>query len=137
MKFSFKSFWEAYPHEVDMLKRLPTLDMHAQATEDQEIHKRAIDNGSFDAFGNKFLINDMGTKEKFKEVLKKVDKGEKINDQQKQELVTLLHQDQEGHRGYLARQDFNQNTGSAEWHQMWIDIYDKWISWLNRIGTNY
>lgn len=137
MKFSFKAFWEAYPHEVDQLRKLPGMDMHAQATEDQEIHRRAIAKGSFDAFGTKFLINDMHTKEKFKEFLKKTERGEPVNDQEKQELITLLHKDQEGHRGYLARQDFNPNTGSAEWHQMWIGIYEKWISWLNQLGTNY
>lgn len=120
-----------------MLKKLPGLDMHAQAVEDQEIHKRAIAKGSFDAFGTKFLINDMDTKEKFKQFLKKVDGGGRVDSNEKQELITLLHKDQEGHRGYLARQDFNPNTGSAEWHQMWIDIYDKWLSWLNQLDTNY
>jgi hypothetical protein len=113
------------------------MNMHSQATQDQEIHRRAIEKGAFDAFGTKFLINDMGTKERFKEFLKKARKGGKIEDGEKRELIALLHKDQEGHRGYLARQDFNPTTGSAEWHQMWIDTYDKWISWLNQIGTNY
>lgn len=130
MKFSFKAFWEAYPHEIDQLKKLPGMDMYDQAVEDQKIHKRAISNGSFDAAGTKFLIDDMQTKEKFKEFLKQVDRGEPIDDQKRQELINLLQKDKNGHQDYLNRQDFNQITGSAEWHQMWINIYDKWISWL-------
>jgi hypothetical protein len=132
MKFSFKTFIEAYSHEISMMRKLRDMDMHTQATKDQEIHQRAIAKGNFGDTGNKLLSDDMYVKQKFKELLNKSKNGDKIDAREKQDLITLLHKDQEGHRGYLARQDFNPTTGSAEWHQMWIDIYDRWLTWLDQ-----
>jgi hypothetical protein len=130
MNFSFKKFYEEYPHETGAINRLPGLDMHSQAVEDQEIHRRAIAKGSFDAEGNEFLKRDMETKERFKELLKKSKAGEEVSVEEKNELIALLQKDLEGHHGYLSRGDLNPKTGSAEWHKLWIGIYEKWLAWL-------
>jgi hypothetical protein len=138
MNFSFRDFVEqAHSHEIELLKTLPYMDMLAQAQEDIDIHKRAVKKGTFDAYGSKFLVNDIGIKERFKELIKKFRNGDKIDEKDRQELITALTKDQQGHHDYLNRQDFGTNTGSDEWHKMWIGVYDKWISWLHSLGTNY
>jgi hypothetical protein len=138
MNFSFRDFIEqAHSHEIELLNTIPHMDMLAQAQEDIDIHKRAVSKGTFDAYGSKFLINDMGIKERFKELVKKSHAGERIDDKDKQEMIMALTKDQQGHRDYIDRQEFGPDTGSDEWHQMWIGVYDKWISWLNSLGTNY
>ena len=138
MEFSFKDFLEqAYPHEMEMLQRLPGLDMWSQAHEDQKIHKRAVKKGTFDAFGSSHLVNDMELKERFKDFYRRVRKGEPVREAERAELQAGMRKDQDGHRDYLNRQHFHPDTGSDEWHRMWINIYDKWIEWLNTVGTNF
>lgn len=128
---------DAFPHEIALLRRLPKMDMYSQAAEDQAIHDRAIAKGTFDAFGNNFLAKDKQLKQRFQILLQKNRKGERIDPKEKAAVARLIHDDKEGHQSYISHGQFTPDTGSEAWHHAWIDVYDKWLDWLNKMGTNY
>ena len=132
--FSFKTFFEqGHKHELDLLRAIPNMSMYDQAVKDQEIHKKAIGNGSFSNLGNKFLSNDIDVKEIFKKILKQKENNELIDLEEKNNLIKMLKRDRTSHDNYLDDKDFSSHTGSSDWHKMWISIYNKWIDWLENL----
>lgn len=104
--------------------------MASQASEDQAIHQRAVNKGKFGELDNQHLLNNMNVKERFKAALEKVRNGGTIEPKEKRELISLLEKDRASHSHYLNTQNFHPTTGSADWHQAWIQVYDQWLTWL-------
>ena len=96
-----------------------------QAKYDISRHRDSLNDPAWDTSQKQMLANDVPWKQEFidlleKEVLESADIKKAI------ELVEKIKEDQNSHRRYL-------NTKDKQWHQQWIQNYERWLAVLKEI----
>lgn len=112
-----------YAQEQDLLTQLPHMDPVQQAQTDIALHQDAINKGSF-AGHNTELDNDTSWKSKFIDILQ----NKEQNPQVIQQVIAKIKQDIQTHLGRIS----DEKTGSQNWHQTWVNIYQNWIKTLEK-----
>lgn len=123
----FKEFihdQQQFPNEKEILDTLPKLDPVEQIRVDIGLHRKAIDSGNFQAFSDV-----LSTDSKWKDKLIDVFTGRETDPGLIAQMKQLIMRDIESHK---HRQP-NMFTGSNEWHQMWINVYNQWLQKLGEL----
>ena len=111
----------------EILVRLPSMDFEQQAEVDKKLHNMAIGHGTFGP-GSTNLAQDKNIKTNFQRILAGEHDSRLI-----QATIAGLRKDQRGHMAYLTQYPENEKTGDRAWHSTWINVYDKWIAYLEKL----
>lgn len=110
-----------------ILARLPSMNFEQQAEVDKKLHTMAIGHGTF-GLGSADLAQDKGIKTNFQQILAGNHDKRLIR-----ATIAGLREDQQGHMVYLTQYPETERTGDRKWHSTWINVYDKWIAYLQKL----
>ena len=126
---NFRQFLEFSIEGLDadgILAKFPK-DFEQQAELDKKLHNMAIGHGTFGT-GSGALQADKNTKSNFQLILAGNHDKNLIRD-----TIARLRTDQKGHTAYITDYPESERTGDRRWHTTWMNVYDKWIGYLQKL----
>jgi hypothetical protein len=123
----FKRFLE-FSDTQAILDRLPSMDFEQQAELDKKLHNMAVNNNTFGMIGSSKLLSDKGTKTDFERILAGNRDPNLIR-----LTISKLRDDQKDHAVYITQYPDTEKTGNRAWHMAWMNVYERWIRWLNKL----
>ena len=117
-------FEKRYQHEQEILSQLPSMDIVKQIETDIALHNSAIEKGTF-GHASSELAQDNAWKYKLLNIVS----GQEKNPVVIHQVIDVIKNDMQSHQNRQSTPD----TGSQDWHSMWLSVYGQWLHKLEQI----